>query len=179
MSGVEDLEAEPAPAPELPATPLLLSPSKRSRLRTEPTKTGWPKDVKGSACSPRSPLLGPKVHRTCQASSRWDSYTAGRGTVALDRPGASRGVTEPARLIARPPLTHPRPQPPRPAHNIRPAFRLRHPSRAKPRARSSAAPAAHAHMHRPQQAGRKPSSVSYQGVYPFCLMVHLFRPHLS
>lgn len=58
--------------------------------------------------------------------------------VALDRPGASRGATGPARLTARRLLTHPQPQPPRPAHNIRPAFRLRHPSRAKPRARSRA-----------------------------------------
>lgn len=137
------------------------------------------KDVKGSACSPRSPLLGPKLHRTCQASSRWEPYTAGRGTVALDRPGASKGVTGPARLVARPPLTHPRPQPPRPAHNIRPAFQLRHPSRAKPRARSRAAPAAHAHMHRPQQAlaGKKPSPDSYPGVYLFYLMVQ--RPFLA
>lgn len=174
VSGVGDLEAEPAPAPGLPATPLLPSLSKG----TERTKSGWPRMSRAAHAPPGSLLLGPKVHRTCQASSRWESYTAGSGTVALGRPGASRGVTGPARLIARPPLTHPRPQPPRPAHNIRPGFRLRHPSRAKPRARSRAAPAAHAHMHRPQQAiaGRKPTPDSYQVVYLFCLMVHLFRP---
>lgn len=151
-SGVEDLEAEPAPAPGSLAAP------KRFRLGTEPTRSEWPRMPRAALASPGRLRLAPSSGgpvRPAPAGSPTPQASAppAASAFALDRPGASREATGPARLTARRPLTHPQPQPPRPAHNIRPAFRLRHPSRAKPRARSRAAPpAAHAHMHRPQQA---------------------------
>lgn len=60
VSGVGDLEAEPAPAPGLPATPLLPRPSKRSRFRPERTKSGWPKMSRAAHAPPGRPCLAPR-----------------------------------------------------------------------------------------------------------------------
>lgn len=59
VSGVGDLEAEPAPAPGLPDTSLLPSPSKRTRLGTEPTKSGRPRMSRAAHAPPGRPCLAP------------------------------------------------------------------------------------------------------------------------
>lgn len=143
VSGVGDIEAEPAPAPRLPCHSIMPSPPKIFGLGTEPTRSQWPRTPRAAHAPPGRPRLAPSSGgpvRPVPAGSPIPQAAVPpvASTVALDRPGASRGGTGPARLTARRPLTHPQPQPPRPAHNIRPAFRLRHPSRAKPRARSLA-----------------------------------------
>lgn len=114
VSGVEDGEVEPAPVPGLPTTPLLSSPFMRSRLGTEPTRSGWPRTPRAAHAPPDRPSLAPSSGRTCQAISWRESYTAGRGTPqwqALPHwiGQGPRGESPDRLLIARPPLTHPQP----------------------------------------------------------------------
>jgi hypothetical protein len=156
VSSVEDLKTRNRPLPKgLPATVILPSPPEGSRLRTEPIPSRESKDAEGSARLPQVAPALPQATEDLSGQLLRESYTTGRNlpfpvpdTITLDRPGPQREPSRPTRPRVRQPLTHPRPWPPRPAHNIRPASALRHPSRAKPRARSRAAPlAAHAHMH--------------------------------